>query len=61
VDVPRWSSTSPSQLAAALAAHGAQVRLVEVPFAQHAFDIVPDGIQTLLAHEAIALFLEGRL
>jgi acetyl esterase/lipase len=49
------------RLAASLAASGASVRLVEVPFARHAFDIVPDGLQTLLAHEAIAAFLEGRL
>jgi dipeptidyl aminopeptidase/acylaminoacyl peptidase len=49
------------RLAAALAAHGAQVQLVEVPFARHAFDIVPDGVHTLLAHEAITAFLEGRL
>jgi acetyl esterase/lipase len=49
------------RLAAALAAHGAQVRLVEVPFARHAFDIVPDGLHTVLAHEAIAAFLEDRL
>jgi len=49
------------RLAATLAASGAPVRLVEVPFARHAFDIIPDGLQTLLAHEAIAAFLEGRL
>ena len=49
------------RLAAALAAHGAQARLVEVPFARHAFDIVPDALHTVLAHEAIAAFLEDRL
>ena len=60
-----WDDPVPAdhsrQLAAALALHGAQVRLLEVPFARHAFDIVPDGLHTLLAHEAIAAFLAGRL
>jgi hypothetical protein len=46
-------------LAQALITQGSSVQLVEVPFARHAFDVIPDGWPSYLALEAIAAFLNA--
>ncbi|MGI9146800.1 MAG: alpha/beta hydrolase [Chloroflexota bacterium] len=45
------------RLARALRGVGVRVQLVCVPFARHAFDLVPDGLGTQVAREAVAAFL----
>jgi acetyl esterase/lipase len=45
-------------LAGGLAQAGARVQLVSVPFAPHAFDLVPDALGTQLARAAMAAFLD---
>jgi acetyl esterase/lipase len=49
------------RLARELGRQGANVTLLEVPFARHAFDVVPNGLPTRLAHQAIGAFLEREL
>ena len=49
------------RLARELTRHGAEVTVLEVPFARHAFDVVANGLPTLLAHQAIYAFLEREL
>jgi acetyl esterase/lipase len=49
------------RLARALREQQVRVELLEVPFARHAFDLVEHSLQTLLAHQAVAAFLDEHL
>jgi acetyl esterase/lipase len=56
-----WDELVPTEhttaLADALAAHGAPVEVTAVPFARHAFDLVPDSLGAQLALGALLRFL----
>jgi acetyl esterase/lipase len=49
------------QLRDALAAHGDRVVALELPWSNHAFDEIPDGLGGQLARDAVARFLAATL